>query len=107
MSGQQAQRWGVTDVAALVATLGERMMTAYVVGSRPTEQEVMAFCRGVLLLEEYRIALPCFAEDVIARLQAQEHTVAQPAPVAGSSHSMQEPKLLDRLLSPFKLLRAA
>ncbi|MCE4226176.1 hypothetical protein HCU64_20700 [Methylobacterium sp. C25] len=107
MSGHEARRQGLKDVAAMVGTLTERMMTAYVVGSRPSEQEVMAFCQGVLLLEEHRVALPCFAEDVIKRLQAQEAARAPLPPAPQPAPPTRGPSLLERMLSPFRQLRVA
>ncbi|GLS45936.1 hypothetical protein [Methylobacterium brachythecii] len=106
MSGHKARRQGLDDVAGLVRTLTERMMTAYAVGSRPSEREVMAFCQGVLLLEEHRVALPCFAEDVIKRLQAQD-VVNAPPPAPPSAPPTRGPSLFERMLSPFRLLRMA
>jgi hypothetical protein len=105
---QQQQR--LKEVSGLVGVLTERMMTAYVVGSRPSEAEVMAFCRGVLLLEEHEVSLPHFAEDVIARLQAQEAadraksvlpSVYTPVPQSRGA------AVLDWLLRPFRAFRLA
>ena len=85
MSKKEDHDRRLAEAKILAGMLADRMMAAYVVSGRPTEIEVQALCRAVLLLEGHGIALPPFVEDVIARLQAQEEAGPSPSPAVSAS----------------------
>lgn len=105
MSRQQVREQRLKEITAMVGTLTERMMTAYVLGTRPSEAEVKAFCQGVLLLEDYAVPLPLFAEDVIGQLALQEARDDAPAAQARPA-ARQTESLFDRVLHKLQSLLA-
>ncbi|MDP4025447.1 hypothetical protein Q8W71_22705 [Methylobacterium sp. NEAU 140] len=102
-SADHERRLGEAKVMA--GLLADRMMAAYVVGGRPTEAEIRALCRAVLLLEEHAVPLPAFAEDVIGRLAAQDEADASPPPAPAPP--ARRTSALGRVLRPLRARLAA
>lgn len=104
MARRDDEKRRLDEARVLAGMLADRMMAAYVVGGRPSEDQIRALCTAVLLLEEHAVPLPAFAEDVIARLTTADEAVdapVTPVPVR------RRPGMLSRALRPLRERMAA